>query len=107
LTSLAIDRASSVPTYFQIYENLLAEIRSGHLKPGDPLVSERQIPAQLGVSLMAARQALQSLCSLGAAYHQQGNGTFISRVKFEINFRVQAAVATADRYKIPNKEARL
>jgi GntR family transcriptional regulator len=87
LTPLAIDRASVVPLYFQIRENLLAEIRSGHLKPGDPLLSEHQLSVQLGVSRMTARQALQSLCSLGVAYRQQGKGTFVSGIKLEINFR--------------------
>ena len=85
--SLAIDRGSVVPLYFQIRENLLAEIRSGRLKPGDALLSEQQLSTQLGVSRMTARQALQSLCSLGVAYRQQGKGTFVSRIKFEINFR--------------------
>jgi len=87
LGSLAIDRGSVVPLYFQIRENLLAEIRSGRLKPGDALLSEQQLSTQLGVSRMTARQALQSLCSLGVAYRQQGKGTFVSRIKFEINFR--------------------
>jgi len=76
-----------VPTYFQIRENLLAGIGSGHLKVGDPLLSEQQLSAQLGVSRMTARQALQSPCSLGVAYRQQGKGAFVSRIKFGINFR--------------------
>jgi GntR family transcriptional regulator len=84
---LAIDRTSVVPLYFQIRENLLAEIRSGRLKAGDALLSEQQLSAQFGVSRMTARQALQSLCSLGVAYRQQGKGTFVSKIKFEINFR--------------------
>jgi GntR family transcriptional regulator len=87
LTSLAIDRASVVPLYFQIRENLLAEIRSGRLKAGDPLLSEQRLSAQFGVCRMTARQALQSLCSLGVAYRQQGKGTFVSGIKLEINFR--------------------
>jgi len=87
LTSLTIDRASVVPLYFQIRENLLADIRSGRLKAGDPLLSEQQLSTQLGVSRMTARQALQSLCTLGVAYRQQGKGTFVSGMKLEINFR--------------------
>jgi GntR family transcriptional regulator len=87
LNPFSIDRSSIVPLYFQIRENLLAEIRSGRLKAGDPLVSEQQLATHLGVSRMTARQALQSLCSLGVAYRQQGKGTFVSKIKFEINFR--------------------
>ena len=87
LAPITIDRTSVVPLYFQIRESLLAEIRSGRLRAGDPLLSEQQISAQLGVSRMTARQALQSLCSLGVAYRLQGKGTFVSKNKFEINFR--------------------
>jgi GntR family transcriptional regulator len=76
-----------VPLYFQIRENLLAEIRSGRVKPGDSLLSEHQLSTQLGVSRMTARQALHSLCSLGVAYCRQGKGTFVSKNKFQIDFR--------------------
>ncbi len=87
MLSLAIDRTSVVPLYFQIRENLLAEIRSGRLKAGNPLPSEQQLSAQFAVSRMTARQALESLCKLGVAYRQQGKGTFVSGIKLEINFR--------------------
>ena len=87
MISLAIDRDSVVPLYFQIRENLLAEIRSGRLKAGDPLLSEQQLSAQFAVSRMTARQALQALCKLGVAYRQRGKGTFVSGIKLEINVR--------------------
>jgi GntR family transcriptional regulator len=76
-----------VPIYYQIRENLLAEIRSGRLKAGDPLLSEPQLSTQFAVSRMTARQALQSLCKLGVAYRRRGKGTFVSGIKLEINFR--------------------
>ena len=87
MISLAIDRNSVVPLYFQIRENLLAEIKSGRLKAGDPLLSEQQLSAQFAVSRMTARQALQELCKLGVAYRQRGKGTFVSGIKLEINVR--------------------
>lgn len=82
-----VDRTSLLPLYYQIRESILADIRSGRLKPNDPLPSEQQLSAQLGVSRMTARQALQSLCMLGVAYRYRGKGTFVSGVKFEMNFR--------------------
>lgn len=87
METLAINRSSVLPLYFQIREGLLTQIRSGRLKAGAPLLSEQQLAEKLGVSRMTARQALQSLCSLGVAYRQQGKGTFVSKTKFEINFR--------------------
>jgi GntR family transcriptional regulator len=114
LTSLAIDRASVVPIHLRIRENLLAEIRSGHVKPGDPLLSEQQISAQLGVSRMTARQALQSLCSLGVVYRQAGQGYIHIQNPIRNQFRHDRQPVEnvksryrVDRYKIPNKEARI
>lgn len=82
-----LDRHSVVPLYYQIQQSLLEKIRSGALKAGEPVPSEQEIAARLGVSRMTARQALKSLCHLGVAYSQRGKGTFVSRNKLEKNFR--------------------
>jgi GntR family transcriptional regulator len=83
----ALDRHSIVPLYYQIQQRLLDQIRSGELKPGDPVPSEHEIAARLNVSRMTARQALKSLCDLGVAYTEQGKGTFVFGSKLEKNFR--------------------
>jgi DNA-binding GntR family transcriptional regulator len=85
--STVLDRQSVVPLYYQIQQRLLEQIRSGELKAGQPVPSEQEIAAAMGVSRMTARQALKSLCSLGVAYSQRGKGTFVSRIKLEKNFR--------------------
>ena len=87
MLSLAINRHSIVPIYYQIQQRLLERIQSGALKPGDSVASEQEISAQLGVSRMTARQALKSLCDLGVAYSVRGRGTFVSGMKLEKNFR--------------------
>ena len=84
---LNLDRQSVVPLYYQIQQHLLSHIRSGRFKPGKPLPSEEVISKRLRVSRMTARQALQSLCSLGVAYSQRGKGTFVSAIKLEKNIR--------------------
>jgi GntR family transcriptional regulator, N-acetylglucosamine utilization regulator len=84
---LALDRQSVVPLYYQIRQFLLEQIRSGGLKPGEPVPSEQTISAQMGVSRMTARQALKSLCDLGLIYSQRGKGTFVSGSKLEKSFR--------------------
>jgi DNA-binding GntR family transcriptional regulator len=38
----------------QIQQQLLEQIRAGHLKVGDPVPSEQEISARLGVSRMTA-----------------------------------------------------
>ena len=87
MLSLAINRHSVIPIYYQIQQRLLEGIQSGALKPGDSVASEQEISAQLGVSRMTARQALKSLCDLGVAYSVRGKGTFVSGMKLEKNFR--------------------
>jgi GntR family transcriptional regulator len=87
MDSGALDRQSVVPLYYQIQQQLLEQIRSGRLKPGDPVPSEQEISARLGVSRMTARQALKSLCSQGFVYSQRGKGTFVSGRKLEKDFR--------------------
>ena len=82
-----LDRHSVVPLYYQIQQRLLEQIRSGALKAGEPVPSEQEIAARLGVSRMTARQAVKSLCHLGVAYSQRGKGTFVSGTKLEKNFR--------------------
>jgi GntR family transcriptional regulator len=87
MNEVAIDRQSVVPLYYQIQQQLLEQIRSGQLKVGEPVPSEQEISARLGVSRMTARQALKSLCSLGFVYSQRGKGTFVSGPKLEKDFR--------------------
>jgi GntR family transcriptional regulator len=82
-----LDRHSVVPLYYQIQQHLFEQIRAGILRPGKPIPSEQEIFARLRISRMTARQALKSLCDLGATYSQRGKGTFASTVKLEKNSR--------------------
>ena len=87
MNAATLDRHSVVPLYYQIQQHLLEQVRSGTLKAGEPVPSEQEIAARLGVSRMTARQAVKSLCHLGIAYSQRGRGTFVSGIKIEKNFR--------------------
>jgi GntR family transcriptional regulator len=78
---MILDRNSAVPLYYQIRQQLLEQIQSGELSPGEPIPSEHEISNRLGVSRMTARQAIKSLCDDGAAYSRRGLGTFVSGVK--------------------------
>jgi len=82
-----IDRGSAVPLYYQIQQTLLGDIRTGSLKPGEPVPSEQEISARLRVSRMTARQALKSLCDMGVVFSERGKGTFVSPLKLERNLR--------------------
>ena len=47
-----------MPLYYQIHRQLLEQIQSGELPPGEPIPSEHEISLRLGVNRMTARQAV-------------------------------------------------
>jgi GntR family transcriptional regulator len=71
------------PAYAQIVEQLGDGIASGRLAPGDKLPTERELAAELGVSRMTVRQALNSLTANGFLVRTTGRrgGTFVARPK--------------------------
>lgn len=72
-----------IPLYYQIKARLLEAIENGQLKPGDRVLSERELTTQFGVSRMTARQALTEMESQGFLYRIQGKGTFVATPKLE------------------------
>ncbi|HYF90809.1 MAG TPA: GntR family transcriptional regulator [Symbiobacteriaceae bacterium] len=72
-----------IPLYYQIKARLLEAIESGQLKPGDRVMSERELTAQFSVSRMTARQALTELENQGYLFRVQGKGTFVATPKLE------------------------
>ena len=79
--SLAVDKHSPIPLYYQLAELLKEQIQSGALKPGDRLPSERELSIWAGVSRMTARQAITHLVHEGAVSARQGVGTFVTEPK--------------------------
>ncbi|MBC7264427.1 MAG: GntR family transcriptional regulator [Chloroflexi bacterium] len=89
--SINIDRASPIPLYYQIREQLREQIAEGILKPGDALPTEEQICTECGVSRMTARLALTQLANEGLVVRRQGKGTFVAAPK---------AVFTGERFPL-------
>ena len=81
----SLDKASFIPLYFQIQQDLAHKIDSGALKEGEALPSEEELSRVHRVSRMTARQALQGLKHNGYAYSERGRGTFVRRPKLEKN----------------------
>lgn len=65
------------PLYHQVYSAITDAIRSGRLRPGDRLPTERQFCAQLEVSRATVRRALGQLVEEGIVEAQVGRGSFI------------------------------
>ncbi len=80
-----IDKAASTPLYLQIQNHIVARIRSGELPPGAQVPSEFELAAQMKVSRMTARKALDSLVSGGILYRQRGKGTYVATSVVDYN----------------------
>lgn len=89
----------------QIYEQLLAEVLTGRLGPGDPLPPERSLTQTLDVNRQAVREALQRLAQAGLIKISQGESTrvldykhsasldLLPRLLFDTNGEADVAVA--------------
>ena len=78
MITLHLDRASPIPLYYQLQQQLLEEIRSGRLKTGDALPTEPDLVTQIGVSRFTVRQALDQLVRDGLLRRERGRGTFVT-----------------------------
>lgn len=71
--------------YQTIHDALLERIRSGDLRPGDRLPSQRQLMALHGASYSTVTAALNALHRAGLIVSQHGKGTFVSQTQCEEN----------------------
>lgn len=70
------------PLYLQVARKLRGAIKADRLRPGDALLSERELSELFNVSRITLRKALADLEDEGLLERQQGAGTFVSnRVK--------------------------
>lgn len=74
-------RASPVPLYIQIDEELRGQIESGELGPLAQVPSETELAERFSVSRMTARKALDRLVGDGMLFRQPGKGTFVAPTK--------------------------
>lgn len=65
----------SVPE--DVFDQIVGEVLSGAMQPGDPLPSERRLAEVLGVSRPAVREALKRLTSIGLVEIRQGDTTTV------------------------------
>src|SRR3954463_4956525 len=65
----------SVPE--DVFEQIVAEVLSGEMQPGQALPSERRLAQVLGVSRPAVREALKRLTAVGLVDVRRGDGTTV------------------------------
>lgn len=75
---LHISRRSGIPIYQQLQKQLEDLIANGTWRAREPLPSETELAAQLGISVMTVRQAMAQLVNKGLIYREKGRGTFVA-----------------------------
>src|SRR5260370_19440069 len=86
----------SVPE--DVFEQIVAEVLSGEMQPGESLPSERQLAEVLGVSRPAVREALKRLTAAGLVEVRQGDATTVR------DFRRHARLDLLPPFLIPASE---
>ncbi len=80
-TDTVLDRASPVPLYYQLAQNMETAIRSGRLSSGSHLDNEIELARQLGVSRPTVRRAIGLLANRGLVIRRHGIGTLVVPVR--------------------------
>lgn len=78
-----IDHSTVVPLYYQIKEELMAEIVSGKWAVGEMIPSEIQLAHKYSVSRNTTQRAINELVHEGILERKQGLGTFVTAPKIE------------------------
>lgn len=73
-----VDKSNLVPRYLQVRGILERMIRSGEMRPGGRIPSERDLAKLLDVSQMTVNKAVALLVREGWLRRELGNGTFVN-----------------------------
>lgn len=77
-TPQQLRRSGSGTLYAQVYQSLLAKIRSGLYRPGDRIPTEEDLMTAFGVGRATVRRALDELRRQGLVERKPALGTFVS-----------------------------
>ena len=73
----ALDAASAVPLYKQLYKSLAAEMRSGAIAAGTRMPGKRRLAAELSVSVNTVDAAYQMLAAEGYLESRERSGFYV------------------------------
>ncbi|MGH4010926.1 MAG: GntR family transcriptional regulator [Pseudonocardiaceae bacterium] len=91
-----IDRASGVPAYRQVADELRKRIREGTYAPGAQLPSERELSELFSTSRVTIRQAIAELRTEGLIVAEHGRGLFV-RPQRDVQRLSRGRLSTAER----------
>lgn len=75
---IRIEPSSSVPIYRQISDQIRYQIAAGILKPGDKVLSVRELASQIAVNQNTILKVYNELCRDNVLRIERGEGTFVS-----------------------------
>jgi len=78
-----VGRQVDVPLHSVVRTELLAEVSSGRLRPGDQVPTEPQLIDKYQVSRTTVRRALRDLETMGLIDRQPGRGSFVREPRVE------------------------
>lgn len=97
-----IDRTSFEPLYIQVKKDILADIESGKIRPGDKLLSENEMLRHYNVGRMTIRAALSELMADGVIRKEQGRGSFcVGLPQKAQRLNIDVLLDSSDTYFIP------
>jgi len=97
-----LNKLSPIPLYYQLMEDIKAQIAAGTIKPGDKLPSESQMMEQYGVSRLTVREALSNLVNEGLLVKKHGKGTYCrDEGRREVHLNIDVLLNTKNEYFIP------
>ena len=76
---IVLSNASQRPMYEQIAQQIRAQIAAGELRPGEALLSIRQLARDLRVSIITTKRAYEDLEQEGFIRTVPGKGTFVAQ----------------------------
>ncbi len=69
--------------HYRVRSHLLDLIKSGGVREGDQLPTEKELQEKFGVSRITVRNAVSQLAAMGLVVRQPGRGTFVAQTKIE------------------------
>ena len=83
MKTLQLSPNGSLPLHVQVASQLEKQVKRGLWKPGEKIISERELMELGNISPATVRQAIASLVQTGVLEKIQGAGTFIKQRKIE------------------------
>ena len=75
---LFVTTGSDLPIYRQIMRQIADALAGGRLRPGDKLISQRELARELVISPLTVKKAYDELEREGLITTERGRGTFVS-----------------------------